>query len=169
MTQPHSAPHDEHDAANTDDAPAAVAHFIEQMGLSAQLDGLPRIAGRMAGYFIIRGGPVSFAQLAGELSVSRASISTNVRMLVAIGLIERASVPGDRQDYYQICSAPYLRMMDGHLERLRRVWRIVDEANQAIPEQMPGARARLQEMNRFYKEALRSNELLLQRLSQGDV
>ena len=145
-----------------------VEQFIEQMGLSAQLDGIPRIAGRIAGYFIIHGGPVSFGQLAEALQVSRGSISTNVRMLAGIGLIERAAVPGDRQDYYQISGSPFFRMIDAHLERLRRIWHIVDQATHAIPDTMEGAQDRLQQMNRFYREAVKSNEALLARLSQDE-
>ena len=146
----------------------AVEQFIEQMGLNAQLDGVPRIAGRMAAYFIIHGGPVSFGQLAEALQVSRGSISTNVRMLASVGLIERAAVPGDRQDYYQISGMPFFRMLDIHLERLRRVWHIVDQASQTIPDSMKDTQVRLREMNRFYREAVKSNELLLARLSQDE-
>src|SRR5690606_21420618 len=62
-----------------------VTRFIEQMGMSAQADGVPRIAGRIFGYFVINGGPISFTQLAQELQVSRASVSTNLRILASIG------------------------------------------------------------------------------------
>jgi len=142
-----------------------VSYFIEQMGLTSQSDGLPRIAGRIAGYFIIHGGPVSFAQLAEQLKVSRGSVSTNARMLVSIGFIEKVTVPGDRQDYYQLSKAPFLRMIDGYLQRMRHMQTIVETADSKIPEHLSDTKNRLQEMRHFYREAVLSNELLLSRLS----
>lgn len=142
-----------------------VSYFVEQMGLTSQTDGLPRIAGRIAGYFIIHGGPVSFAQLAEELKVSRGSVSTNARMLVTIGFIEKVTIPGDRQDYYQLSDAPFLRMIDGYLQRMRHMQAIVETADNNIPANLTDTKKRLQQMRHFYREAVISNELLLQRLS----
>ncbi|HDZ10486.1 GbsR/MarR family transcriptional regulator [Pseudohongiella sp.] len=142
-----------------------VSYFVEQMGLTSQTDGLPRIAGRIAGYFIIHGGPVSFAQLAEELKVSRGSVSTNARMLVTIGFIEKVTIPGDRQDYYQLSDAPFLRMIDGYLQRMRHMQSIVETADNNIPTALTDTKKRLQQMRHFYREAVLSNELLLERLS----
>ncbi len=146
-------------------ASEGVEQFIERMGLSAQSDGMPRIAGRLFGYFIIHGGPVSFAQLAEELKVSRGSVSTNARMLESIGFIEKVTLPGDRQDYYQLSQSPYVRMIDGVLARMQRMQSIVDQADNSIPDSMQETKQRLREMKRFYREASSSNELLLNKLS----
>jgi DNA-binding transcriptional regulator GbsR (MarR family) len=43
---------------------AVVEEFVERMGLVAEGDGLPRIAGRIMGLMVIEGGPLSFAELA---------------------------------------------------------------------------------------------------------
>lgn len=153
---------DQHTAAHDSDG---VSYFIEQMGLTSQTDGLPRIAGRIAGYFIIYGGPVSFAQLAEQLKISRGSVSTNARMLVSIGFIEKVAVPGDRQDYYQLSDAPFLRMIDGYLQRMRHMQSIVETADRKIPAHLADTKQRLQQMRHFYREAVLSNELLLARLS----
>ena len=69
-------------------------NFIERMGMIAQADGLPRIAGRIMGLIILEGGPYSFGELAKRLSVSRGSISTNTRLLENMGVIERTAKPG---------------------------------------------------------------------------
>ncbi|MDP1930273.1 MAG: MarR family transcriptional regulator [Gammaproteobacteria bacterium] len=151
-----------------DGAVDGVERFIEQMGLSAQADGVPRIAGRIFGYFIVHGGPVSFAQLAKELQVSRASVSTNARVLSSIGFIERVSRPGDRQDYYQLAESPFLRMIEGYMERMRRMQTILVQANGSIPEEMVATRRRLAQMSHFYEVAVRSNEQLLRDLGQSE-
>ncbi len=156
-----SQPYAEKGAAPVD----GIEQFIEQMGMSAQADGVPRIAGRIFGYFILHGGPVSFAQLARELKVSRGSVSTNARILSAIGFIERVTKPGDRQDYYQLAASPYLRMIEGYLGRMRRMQNILGQANENIPETMTATRARLAQMNHFYEVAVKSNEQLLKELT----
>ena len=76
--------------------------FIEQIGLVAQGEGMPRIAGRLMGLMVFDGKPRSFGELATELKVSRGSISTNARMLEERGIIERLGIAGDRQDYFPL-------------------------------------------------------------------
>lgn len=151
-----------------DAAGDGVERFIEQMGLSAQADGVPRIAGRIFGYFIVHGGPVSFAQLAKELQVSRASVSTNARTLAAIGFIERVTRPGDRQDYYQLAQSPFLRLLEGYMVRMRHMQTILAQANGAIPAEMVATHNRLAQMSHFYEVAVRSNEQLIKELGQSE-
>ncbi|WP_339859720.1 GbsR/MarR family transcriptional regulator [Pseudohongiella acticola] len=153
-------------SARQDDDLDGINYFVEQMGLNAQTDGMPRIAGRIAGYFIIHGGPVSFAQLAEELKVSRGSISTNARKLASVGFIEKISMPGDRQDYYQLSKTPFLRMISVYLQRMRHIQSIVETADRNIPDSLSETKERLQEMQHFYREAAVSNESLITRLSE---
>lgn len=145
-----------------------VSRFIEQMGLSTQADGVPRIAGRIFGYFVIHGGPISFTQLAQELQVSRASVSTNVRILASIGFIERVALPGDRQDYYQLAASPFLRMIESYLLRMQRMQGILDAAISSIPQHMQETHQRLRQMGHFYEVAVRSNRQLLDELGRSE-
>lgn len=145
-------------------ADQAVESFIERMGLSAEADGLPRIAGRIFGFFIIHGGPCSLSELAEALQVSRGSISTNARLMSGLGVIERVSRPGDRQDYYRLAPQPYARMLDGYIERIRGIERNVEEARAELPEDWREAQARLAEMGRFYCSARETTEELVERL-----
>lgn len=143
-----------------------ISRFIEQMGLSAQKDGVARISGRIFGYFIVHGGPVSFAQLAEELQVSRASVSTNTRSLAALGVIERVTLPGDRQDYYQLAASPFLRMIESYLIRMREMREILQQADDSIPATMHATHARLAQMRRFYAAAVQANQKLIEDLGQ---
>lgn len=143
-----------------------IVRFIEQMGLHTQGDGAPRIAGRIVGYFIVHGGPVSFAQLAQELQVSRASVSTNARTLANFGMIEKVTRPGDRQDYYQLAASPYLRMIEAYLLRMRAMQTLLQQADDTIPSDMHATHSRLAQMRHFYEAAVQSNEQLLKDLGQ---
>ena len=126
------------------EALGGIERFIEHMGMSSQEDGLPRIAGRILGYFIVYGGPVSFAQLANELQVSRGSVSTNARTLVSFGFIERVTKPGDRQDYYQLAQSPFVRLLEGYMLKLRRMQEIFLQADNDIPAHMDATHKRKQ-------------------------
>ena len=142
----------------------AVEPFIERMGLSAQADGLPRIAGRMWGFFIIYAGPCSFAELADRLQVSRGSISTNARILRDLGFIERVSRPGDRQDYYRLADEPYARLLEGYVERMRQTARNVADARAEIPDDWRDAQRRLAEMHDFYQAGAETTRELIEAL-----
>ena len=125
--------------------------FIEDQGLRSQGDGLPRIAGRMLGLLIFEGRAFSFSELAVELQVSRGSISTNARLLEALGAIERTTVPGDRQDYFQLSEDPYSRILDGALDRAEKSRRAIEKYRKALPATgSAGPRRRLQDYESFY-------------------
>ena len=146
----------------------AVAAFIERMGLAAQQDGLPRIAGRMVGYFIIHGGPASLAELAAALQVSRASVSTNARFLRDLGVLEATARPGDRQDYYQLADRHYLRVLEGHVERMGTLGESLARAEREIPDDWHGARDRLADMHGFIRIAREHTRGLIDRLARHE-
>lgn len=143
---------------NTDDA---VEQFIEQLGLVAQADGLPRISGRIMGLMVIYSGPFSFSDLASRLSVSRGSISTNTRLLEGIGVIERVTKPGKRQDYFRIRENPYTDLVKGMQMRLENACKIVDTAKQSLPGEWVEAQERLDELGGFYKGLIKSTQPMI--------
>lgn len=78
-----------------------VRSFVERIGLYFAQYGLPRIGGRILGLLLVADRPLTLDDIANALMVSRASVSTNVRLVLTFGFAERVSVPGDRRDYYQ--------------------------------------------------------------------
>ena len=81
---------------------AATARFSDRMGQIFENEGEQRTAGRMFGFLLVSEGVVSLNHLAEALGVSKASASTNARALAQMGILERVSRPGDRQDYYRV-------------------------------------------------------------------
>ena len=73
---------------------SATAQFTDRMGLLFEAEGQPRIAGRMFGYLLVSEDPRSLDQLAETLRVSKASVSTNARLLADKGMLERRLPPG---------------------------------------------------------------------------
>lgn len=137
--------------------------FIEKHALLMEADGLPRIAGRLAGLFLVEGGPISFSELADRLQASRGSVSTNTRLLVERGIIERVSLPGERQDYFQLATRPHTLHLEKVALRLQAYVRNFEELMQA--ERHPAEiTARLDHGRQFYAIAAEAIEEMHARL-----
>ena len=70
-----------------------VIKFVESLGLLAERYGMPRIAGRMIGLLLTDGGEHTLDDFAERLRVSKASASTNARLLDLCDQVEVASMP----------------------------------------------------------------------------
>lgn len=134
--------------------------FIEGMGRHFEADGVPRIGGRLYAYLLLQDEPCSLGQLSDALSVSKASISTNARLLVQWGLVERVTRPGDRRDFYAP-AADLARTLEIRLQRVRETTALFRAGAGSVPEDRPGAAHRLERMARFHAEAARLMEDLL--------
>ena len=144
-------------------ADQTIEDFVERLGLVTQADGLPRIAGRIMGLMVIYGGPFSFADLAERLQISRASVSTNTRLLESLGVIERTTVPGERQDYFRIRPHPYSPLMRGYVERMHRAKEMVNGTQSELPDEFAESHERLQELNEFYETMIDSFEKVIEK------
>src|SRR3954470_13736159 len=99
---------------------AQTEDFIENMGLSLEADGLPRIAGRIFGLLLVSEGALSLDDLASELAVSKGSASTNARLLEQRGMLDRSCRRSDRRDYYRVPHDLFSRVMALRLTRWER-------------------------------------------------
>jgi len=138
--------------------------FIQGMGIVAQGEGMPRIAGQLFGLLVIEGGPFSFSDLAERLKVSRASISTNTRLLENLGIIERIGKTGHRQDYFQLTKAPYTRLLQGSVFRMSKAEQLVKEAQDSITQGQH--QKRLKELRAFYHNMIESYQELIENVEE---
>ncbi len=123
--------------------------FIERMGQQAANDGLTRSAGQIWAALLLSDEMMSSAELAELLQITKGSISTNVRTLETLHIVERRFKPGDRQDYYAIQENPYTALVEGQIRRF-------DNANKIVAEALDGVRGgsaqvKLTELARFYQ------------------
>lgn len=126
------------------------AHFVETMGLALESDGLPRIAGRIFGLLLVSEEAHSLDDLAAELKVSKASVSTNARLLEDRGVLERVSRPADRRDYYQMPRDLFSHTMAQRVARWQRFHEAIGAARTSLPIRSPEVRERLEEYERAY-------------------
>ncbi|MEN9678754.1 MAG: hypothetical protein RIS76_4650 [Verrucomicrobiota bacterium] len=75
--------------------------FIEVAGRVCQTVGLPRSVGQVYGLLYLSPSPLALDDIADRLSISKASVSTGTRQLVAWQAIRQVWVPGDRRDYFE--------------------------------------------------------------------
>jgi DNA-binding transcriptional regulator GbsR (MarR family) len=128
----------------------ATANFIETMGLVLESDGLPRIAGRILGLLLVSEEARSLDELAADLKVSKASVSTNTRLLEQRGVLEQVSRPADRRDYYQIPRDLFSHTMAQRLARWQRFHEAIGNALATLPIRSPEVRDRLEEYQEAY-------------------
>jgi DNA-binding transcriptional regulator GbsR (MarR family) len=141
-----------HNKVESQKTQQAIEEFIERMGLISQAEGIPRISGRILGVLVLFDEPFSFAQLSEKLQVSRASISTNTRLLETLTIIERTTKRGERQDYFRLRKNPYVSLMRGVQTRMLYAQEVVEQTRQQLPEEWSGAQKRLQELEKFYTD-----------------
>jgi DNA-binding transcriptional regulator GbsR (MarR family) len=130
---------------------SAREEFIEKIGVIAQSEGLPRIAGRVLAMLLYDGKRVSFGHLADALQVSRGSISSSVRLLESQQLITRVSKLGDRQDYFQIAENAFANMVEASAMRARRAADDIARTLTQIPVTEDGPRQRVASYAAFYR------------------
>lgn len=130
--------------------------FIEQVGLIAQAEALPRIAGRLMGMMIFDGKDYSFSEIAEELRISRGSVSSSVSLLGAMGVIEKTAKPGDRQDYFRLSDDPYTTFFNRALKRAEKAHKSIQETHNAVSSDKPEIRKRLKEYETFYTTLIKA-------------
>ncbi|MGE5249875.1 MAG: GbsR/MarR family transcriptional regulator [Bacteroidota bacterium] len=135
-------PHGNHHHENAD---ASLNPFIEGMGMYFESEGVPRIGGRILGLLLAAPGPLSAEELAGRLKVSRASISTNIRMLTATGLVEKVAFLDKRQTHYAMTGDVWGRAIAAGREKILAFRSIAETGLAALPAGNE-ARGRLEEM-----------------------
>ncbi len=130
---------------------SASRNFIEQMGIIAQRSGSPRISGRISGLLILRGEPVALQEIADTLQVSKASVSTNARLLRDRGMLRLTTVPGERQDYYELVPNPFQSMLDLLSKEMQRAAEDIQQSLSLFDDSQPDARERVAGVQKFYQ------------------
>jgi hypothetical protein len=141
----------------------AAQDFVDRMGLHLEADGLPRSAGRIFGYLMLAEAPCSLDDLSEVLQVSKASVSTNARLLEQVGVLERTSEPGNRRDFYRMRPDAWERMLLGARRRWVALQGLLNGGAASLPDTMVAGRARLCEAARFHALLVEEADSLIER------
>jgi DNA-binding transcriptional regulator GbsR (MarR family) len=137
-----------------------IERFIERAGLLWEDDGLPRIAGRIFALVLISEDALSLDEIAEKLSVSKASVSNDARLLERIGFIERVSRPGDRKDYYQTDERSFERTIAERIRRMHELQALI-ESGRALAVESPTVRERLEDQHLAFTHVIKALETAL--------
>jgi DNA-binding transcriptional regulator GbsR (MarR family) len=120
--------------------------FVEKISLEYEnVYSLPHIGGRILALLLLVSEPISIEDMEKTLQVSHASISTNLRLLSAIGYVEKVTFPGDRCTYFRFLPRSRLRVVHDRIIHYHELKQII---NEALRDLNPGENARqnLEEM-----------------------
>jgi DNA-binding MarR family transcriptional regulator len=137
--------------------------FVERMGVALERLSLPRTFGRLFGLLMVADRPLSLAEIARQLQVSKASVSTNARLCEQIGLARRVGRRGDRRDFYEIEPGGFERMMARRVGVVHEMAGLAAEGLAVVGDEPSPARDRLTEMLDFYLFMGEEVEALLER------
>jgi biotin operon repressor len=140
-----------------------IQRFLESIGGYFTQYGLVRIAGRLLGLMLVVDRPLTLDDMAEALGASRASVSTNIRMLESVGFVERVTVPRDRRDYYRCSSDPWDARIRSGIVQIDMLGAIARRGLAAIGEGEVFARAHLEELVAFCDFLIEEERSLLQR------
>jgi predicted transcriptional regulator len=120
------------------------SRFTDRVASLFEHDGLPPIAGRMFALLLVTEDALSLDELSEHLGVSKASASTNARLLARFGLIEPGRRPGSRRDYYHTADDLFERSMAQRLDRWREFTEAIGDGRRTLPLPSPAVRERLE-------------------------
>jgi len=141
--------------------------FVEQAGVVMEHLGMPRMAGRVLGWLLICDPPQqSPGELAAALQASKASISTTIRYLVQVGIIERVVFPGKRRDYFRMREEAWSRSTEERFDMVTATRELAEQGLALRVDADAAATDRLREMRDFYAFTERELPAVIERWRQ---
>lgn len=130
--------------------------YVEEFGLYFERVGMPRMAGRIIGYLLVCDPAQQSMQEIGEaLEASKGSVSTMLKLLVGLRLVDQVSVRGERRDYYRANSEMWIRSFRARMHQMTELRELAERGLQLMAEEAPERRRRLENMhatNQFLEE-----------------
>jgi DNA-binding transcriptional regulator GbsR (MarR family) len=147
-----------------DDSSASKQHFAEDVGLTFEEEGMPRMAGRMLGWLLVSESPhVTLQDLAVVLHASKGSISTMSRLLMRMGLIERVSLPGERRDYIRLKPGSWSEWFGEEVSKISVLRQLAEHGLELLESKSSASRERLEEMRDLFAFLEQEYPVLLER------
>lgn len=106
-------------------------------------DRMPMIAGRIVGWLMISDPPEQTAgEIAQAIGASRASLTSNLRLLSGIGFLAERTKPGDRSVYYRADEKAFDRMIQRQIESMAQLRELLQGGAQLAGPTERGQRLR---------------------------
>jgi len=138
--------------------------FIEKLGFNSEIQGHPRMAGRVMGWLLVCEPPwQSVAEIAMALQSSRSAVNAVVNRMVEFGMFERVAIPGERTTYYRIHSDGGDLLFDNVVANLRQMRSLAELGLEALSWREPEANRRLEDLRAMHAFMEQQMPLMLER------
>ncbi|MCW5851616.1 MAG: ArsR family transcriptional regulator [Anaerolineae bacterium] len=117
-----------------------MVRFVESMGLFYESYSVPRIGGRILGLLLLVSEPLTAEQIATTLRISRGSVSTNLRTLGMLNLVDQTTFPGDRRDFFVFSPSAWDRATQARIQGMQGLQAIAHQGLAALPTDDPARR-----------------------------
>lgn len=122
-------------------------HYVEEVGLYFEKIGLQRMAGRVIGWLLVCDPPhQTMPAITEALQASKSSISTALRTLVQLYLVEQFSIPGERRDYYKLSNDAWHRSFRSRLHQVTELSQLAERGLAVLEGESEELRERLELM-----------------------
>jgi len=123
------------------------AEYAEHVGRYWSDRGGNRAQGKLIGWLLISDPPhQSSKQLQEALHMSAGTISSNIRVLEQIGLVERVTFPRDRASYYRMATDGWEYLLDEKRIGMAGLRKIVDEGHGVLSDAPPEQHRRMERL-----------------------
>lgn len=130
---------------------AEARNFVERVGEFFARLGHQRTAGRILGWLLICDPPEqSGPDIVAVTGASKASVSINLRLLTASGVVESVGLPGERRTFYRLRPAAWTQDMGAKVAQIKELRQIAEAGLDLLAKAPPPARERLVAMRDFY-------------------
>ena len=130
----------------------AMSEWIERMAAHFEAtEGMPLIAGRILAFLLICDPPErTAAELSHALTASTGSVSTNVRLLLRLGIISKTTRQGREAALYRVEEDRWPALVRQRMERVTELEKLTEEGLRMFSGQGERAR-RLRTVHEFYR------------------
>ncbi|MEU3164722.1 transcriptional regulator [Streptosporangium sp. NPDC006930] len=122
----------------------SLLEWVERVAMYLARDGVPPIAGRVLGWLMICDPPEQSAgQISEAIGASRASLTSNLRLLTSMGFLTWRTRPGDRTVYYRMAEDAWAVVVQRQIASITSFLEITrDGVELAGPDDERAARVR---------------------------
>ncbi|MBO4206070.1 MarR family transcriptional regulator [Micromonospora echinofusca] len=129
---------------------SALSDPAEHLALALTQGGMQRMTARvLAALLFTEQDTLTAGEIAESLTISSGSVSTALKALVSVGLIEKVPAPGSRREHFRFREGAWATLMSEQ-NQLVKVMREAAEQGIAVTGRDSAAGRRLAEMRDFY-------------------
>lgn len=127
-----------------------LSEWLERLAAQLVPEGIPLIGGRILGYLLVCDPEErTAAELSEELEASSGSVSTNLKLLVKMGLVERTTRRGRKAALYRLDAPAWAGLVRSRLDALAE-FRGLTSAGLRLLSGDPQRAMRLRTVDEFY-------------------